>query len=217
MGLDIGIGVLAGLRDDDPDTAEWVRYELEAINRVLASNGLPPHVEPERLPPLPDLPGLSGWPYTWLPYLRRAVAYALRCPEGFRVFRENEDPTEDEMYDCMLATSESHIICHSDFEGYYVPIDFPEPLFDDLPNGDPGRLAGGSLGSSQGGLQELVKTAPLLDIPLSAEGQLSDQELAAIADPSPDSHPHWIARQAWLGLYGAFRQSIEFRTAIRFG
>jgi hypothetical protein len=62
------------------------------------------------------------------------------CPDG-------ENPAQDKAIDDQSSMLSSHLPCHSDCEGYYVPIDFGEPLF-----ADEDAFAGaGMLGSSQGG------------------------------------------------------------------
>ena len=64
MGLVVSVGRLADLRAHDPEGAEMLAEEPRAVNRVLASNGLPPHTDPEALPPVADRvpPGRSLWP-----------------------------------------------------------------------------------------------------------------------------------------------------------
>lgn len=105
-----------------------------------------------------------------------------------------------------------HLICHSDSEGFYVPIDFPEPLYDE----EEGRIPGGGiLGSSQRALQETIQAAPLIGIPLE-DGHLSDEAAKCIAEEADQSHPYWIERQVWLTMYESFRQSVEYKCAVIF-
>jgi hypothetical protein len=104
---------------------------------------------------------------------------------------------------------DSHIICHSDVEGFYVPIDFRDPIYDD-------RIWGEWLGSSQRALAELVLAAPLLGIPLR-KGRLSDKAARLIAEEEDDAHPCWRERRVWLKFFEAARLSVEYGTAISFG
>jgi len=106
----------------------------------------------------------------------------------------------------------SHFICHSGCEGFYVPIDFPEPLYDDLD----GDLPGGILGSSQQALKEIMLAAPLLGIPLRGK-KLSDKAAKDIANEPDGSHPYWIERKVWLTMFEAFRHSVEYKCAVIFG
>jgi hypothetical protein len=85
-----------------------------------------------------------------------------------------------------------------------------------LADGDPECIEGGILGSSQGGLRELLLAAPRLDIPLVG-GRLTDEDAAAVCREAEGAHPHWVARQAWLYMHERLRQSIEYGSAAVFG
>jgi hypothetical protein len=212
MGLAVCIGALADLLENDPEGADWLRKDFEVVNRVLADHGLPAHVEPEIPPTLDDRSGLGSFPYSWLHYLRRAVAFARQAPGEFCPVKEGDNPADDERIDRELSVYlASHFICHSDCEGFYVPIDFPEPLYDD----DRDELVGGVLGSSQRAMQELIQAAPLLSIPLP-NGQLSDEVASAIAEEREGASPYWIERQVWLSMFEAFRLSIKTKCAVMF-
>lgn len=212
MGLAISVGQLADLTEHDEEGADWFREQLGEINRVLRANRLPEHVEPEVLPRLDDRSAEGSFGYSWLHYLRRAVAYSRKAPEQFRPVAAGEKPTEDPLVDDELFVDmSSHVICHSDCEGYYVPVDFPEPLYDN----SGGKLAGGILGSSRPALMELVGAAELLDIHLAGDA-LSDDEADRINAEEDGAHPLWIERKCWLTLYEALRLSLEHRTAVVF-
>jgi hypothetical protein len=210
MGLGIGVGSLAYLIDiGDLESADYLRADFAQINLVLAENELPPHHEPESLPTISSRspPGQLG--YSFLPFFVRAIAYARQAPEEFTPVGE-EDPAEDRLLDRELSVEmDSHIICHSECEGYYVPVDFPDPICDD-------RVLGGWLGSSQGALAELVLAAPLLAIPLR-KGKLSDKAARVLAEEDEGAHPCWRERRVWLKFFEAARNSIAFGTAISFG
>ncbi len=213
MGVSLSVGYLAWLNkeDADPEATTWLRESLVHVNRVLRANGLPEHVEPEELPKLSDR-GLLGFPYSWLHYLRRAVAYARQAPAEFGPLPAGQQASEDDRIDRELSVfMDSHLICHSDCEGFYVPIDFPEPLYDD---GD--GLAGGILGSSQRALAEVILAAPLLEIELKGE-RPTNLVVDSIQKEDDDAHPLWVERKVWLAMYEKFRLSIEHKTAVVFG
>jgi hypothetical protein len=225
MGLSISVGLLAFVREHDPEAFEPLREAFKEVNRVLAAHGLPPHIEPEFLPSISKRPELlfdrwmrrgmwlSGMPYAWLHYLRRAVAFARQAPKDFCPVQDGEDPSQDERIDRELfVMMDSHVICHSDGGGFYVPIDFPEPLYDDRDDG----VEGGIIGSSQRALQELVQAAPLLGIPVR-DGVLSDDDAKVIIQEKEGHHPFWIERYAWLYFFDRLRASILLRSAVVFG
>src|SRR5262245_11553478 len=210
MSLAINVGVLACGPDADPEAVKYDRKNFRHINRMLAANGLPLHKEPETLPPFRYRGQPISFPYAWTPYLLRAVAYALRAPDQFRPVRKGEEPAKDKRLDDELYTfAESHLICHSQSEGYFVPIDFPDVLCDKRKGGLTGRI----LGSSQRALEELVRTAPLLGIPLKRR-KLSDKSARVIAKELDGSHPCWIERKVWLSMFEAFRDSVEHKCAV---
>lgn len=216
MGLSISTGTLSFLRSEDPDGCESFRRQLDEVNRLLRSNGLPEHHEPAILPRLQSRFTHIGQPYSWLHYLRRAVAHAMEGCTQLEPLGAEEDPIADPLYDSVLFSFASHLVCHSDCEGFYVPVDFLEPLYDDLPSGDEHCILGGILGSSQGAMRELIHVAPLLDIPVE-KGKLSDQQFARIENECTERSPFWIERLVWLKFFEQARLSIEYRTAISFG
>ena len=74
MGLALCVGVPSEIRDNDPEYVAYFEEQVEAINGVLESFGLPPHHEPfdvedERTFDC-DMVGFSG-----LHYLRRLAAH----------------------------------------------------------------------------------------------------------------------------------------------
>jgi hypothetical protein len=211
MGLSISVGYLAWLKkhDIDEEGVSWLRRNLVHVNRLLRANDLPEHIEPEELPELVDR-GLSGFPYSWLHYLRRAVAYARQAPAEFGPLPKGQEASEDDRIDRELSVfMDSHLICHSDCGGFYVPIDFPEPLYDS------DGLVGGILGSSQRALAEVLLAAPLLGIELE-NGKPMKTDVDTIREED-NAHPLWIERQVWLAMYEKFRLSIEHKTAVVFG
>ncbi|MGC4046636.1 MAG: hypothetical protein QM758_22825 [Armatimonas sp.] len=205
MGLSINVGMLANWLNSkyaDEEGIEWMRKQLVRINRALVEAGLPEHHEPESLPEWRGRARLTSFSYSSIHYLRRAVAYARHDPQGFKPLPEGKSPNKDPLIDDELSVYiDSHFICHSDSEGFYVPIDFAEIIYEDV-------LPGVMLGSSQRALAEVNLAAPLLGITLT-DGKLSDEESSKIAQDSEHEKPLWIERQVWLTMHEAFRRSIE--------
>jgi hypothetical protein len=209
VGLSITVGIIAYLAEDDPECAdrEWPDFDL--INDILREHGLPEHEEPRSLPILGDRAGLTGFPYSFLHYLRRFYARRIAHPNQMPPpMIEGEDPTDDPVVDD-VGSLDHLLLWHSDCEGYYIPIDFPEILGDD-------RITGAMVGSSVRLLDELILVAEPLGIVLH-DRQLNDADAKAIAEEDEVGNPYWIERQVWLTLFEAARLSIEHRAAIHFG
>jgi hypothetical protein len=212
MGLAVGVGDLADLLAHDEDGAAWVRKSLKKVNALLAKNKLPAHDEPDTLPPLRSRAAIQGYPYSFLHHLRRFAAHAKAKPKWKpKPFPESADPADDPVIADEQAMLDSHLLCHSDCEGFYVPVDFPDPLFSTSKIKVPGAM----LGSSQGLMRELIAVAPYLGITLK-NGVLSDAEAKRINKAVKQEVPFWIEQCVWLSLFEAARLSIEHRTAICF-
>jgi len=211
MGLAVEVGMLAYLLENDPEGADWLRESFESVNELMADNKLPPHHEPERLSPLKNRASILSYPYSFLHYLRRVAAHVAEKPGwAAKPFPESSDPAADPLVDKHSAYLESHLMCHSDCEGYYLPIQFKKVLFD-----DEDRIPGGMLGSSFELQRELIAVAPALGIRLE-NGQLSDEVADRLNVEIEAESPLWIEKAVWLSLFEAARLSIEHKTAICF-
>jgi hypothetical protein len=213
MGLAVEVGLLAYLLEDDEEGAEWVRESLADANAVLAELNMPTHSEPEYLPPMDDRSIMSSFPYSFLHHLRRAYArwrqnpgaLATACPE-------DENPASDPAIDEESNAFDSHLLCHSDAEGFYFPIDFSEVIIDE---NDQDRILGGLLGSSYRLHEELIALAPCLGI--SSTEDLSDDAVNDIRAAVVAESELWIEKGVWLTLFEACRLSKLYGTAISFG
>jgi hypothetical protein len=211
MGLGVGVGLLADLNVHDTEGAAWLRESLNRVNGVLEKHGLPPHIEPETLPELNDRACIAGYPYSFLHHLRRFAAHAAQKPNWTpNPFSQSDNPAYDPVVANEFSKARGHLLCHSDCDGYYFPIDFAEPLF-----ADGARVEGGMLGSSYGLMRELVALAPFLGIKLSG-GTLEDAEANRINGIIQAQGTFWIELAVWISLFEAARLSIEYRTAICF-
>ncbi|MFZ6873800.1 hypothetical protein ACO0LF_17230 [Undibacterium sp. Di27W] len=213
MGLGISVGVLSGRDNHDADRDEGLDPGWAAINEVLNAAGLPAHVEPRSLPQLDSRSELDGFPYSYIHYLRRAYAHRRADPAWLATsLPKGEDPSQDEVLQAEYDYMSSHLICHSDAEGYYVPVDFEEVLFADNENTG---LPGGMLGSSYRLMEELVLVAPALGIQLS-NGQLSDTEAARICAEAMQETTCYRELESWILLFECARLSLAHKTAIVF-
>jgi hypothetical protein len=152
-----------------------------------------------------------GFSYSFLHYLRRVAAYVSEYPNWkAQPFPDDEDPADDPLVD-KYSTEYNHLISHSDCDGYYLPIEFEEVLFDFS-----SRVPGGMIGSSFRLREELIAMAPALGIILNKTGDLNDDEAARI-DTETEGAPLRREKMVWLALYEASRLSIQYKAAIYFG
>ena len=212
MGLAIETGFLADMLANDPEGVEWFEAELAVVNRVLKSERLPVHVEPRGPAPARSRAAVTSFPYSTLHHLRRAYAHRVRDPSWVATpFPADENPAADAEVEAQTEQFTSHLLCHSDSEGFYLPIDFPDVVF----SSEDDDIAGGMLGSSQRLVAELRLVAPALGIAL-VDGELSDAEAARVNALAVDDGPMWHEYAAWIALFEAARASIEYGTAIVF-
>jgi hypothetical protein len=211
MGLAIYVGALAQFKTTDAAAYEWHKVQLGIVNTVLAEKHITQHFEPEILPAMDSRDGFGGFPYSFIHYLRRIYAHKQLDPNWTPVeIADGQDPADDPAISHELAVQvSSHLICHSDADGYYVPVEFAKPLIDD-------RLCGGMLGSSQALMRELIKIAPALGISLTDHGELTDAEAQRIDEAADEEAPWEKELVAWLSLFEAARLSIRHKTAIVF-
>ncbi|GAB2506186.1 hypothetical protein GCM10027167_03110 [Nocardia heshunensis] len=185
--------------------------DLDVINKLLIDNGLPAHVEPQAYGAAVTRAHMSSFPYSMVHYLRRAYAHALTNPgQPVTPLPDSEHASEDPLVEEVTYDFESHLICHSDCEGYYVPVDFEHVIPEDEEN----RLPGGILGSSVRLMSELVYVAPYLGIML-VDDQLPDTEATALHE-AEDDHPLSRERLVWLTLFENARVSLANNTLITF-
>jgi hypothetical protein len=209
MGLSISVGYLDDMERNDAEGAAWFKESLEQLNRALQEHDLKPHLEPERLEAVSSRSDCSGFPYSFLHYLRRVYAHVKRNPvwraEALEV---GQDPTEDCVLDEEMFMFDSHLLNHADHGGYYVPQVFEDVIYDDA-------VPGTMIGSSQQLLRELIQTAPALGIVLQ-NGELSDSEAARINQVGETDTGLHRENIVWIALYEAARLSIKHNTLIVF-
>lgn len=212
MGLSILVGPLAQALMDDSEAADHVRGDFAAINDLLRDNRIPMHSEPEELPPIMSRCAIDAFPYSFLHNLRRVYANLEVNPRWKPSGAgESFDPSTDRVTQKQTMQLVSHLLCHSDAEGYYIPIDFKDVLGDET-----GRIPGGIVCSSYQLREELIRIAPALTIRLDGQ-TLSNAEADKINVAAESANDDlWIERLVWLALFEAARLSIEHKAAICF-
>ena len=212
MGLGLSTDFLADMLENDAEGAGWIRKQVEVINSFLVENGLPAHSEPEKRGTSRPRAHCSGFPCSFLHYLRRAFAHVRERPGvPLEPVVEGADPAADPIVDDAMTMMDSHLLCHSDCEGFYVPVEFDDVIFDTQDRGLPGFM----LGSSQRLLAELVEVAPAIGVALG-NGTLSDRVAAQLAEEEDETAPFWRERLVWLALYENARISIANKSLLVF-
>jgi hypothetical protein len=204
MGLAIGVGVLGDFMVHDEEGAEWLRKRIRRMNEVLVENGLAEHNEPSEYLGF-SRRSVTSYPYSFLHYLRRAYACVVEGKE-LRV-GEMTDADSDFVQDVAITGMDSHLLSHSDAEGFYVPQSFHYPICDD-------RVPGSFLCSLPKLIEELERVAPTLGIHLE-NGRLlpaEEDELARVEDADP------IFREkiVWFSLYEAAHICMKHGTLLVF-
>ncbi|OPZ87902.1 MAG: hypothetical protein BWY75_01759 [bacterium ADurb.Bin425] len=209
MGLSVCVGVLPYLLEHEPEMAADFSNELEIINHYLVSCALPSHIEPTEPVPGSSRAVYTQFPYSFLHHLRRVYAHVRTDSTWIATpVNDSEDPTQDPLVVDLSLEFDSHLLVHSDCEGYYLPIEFPEPLFvgDEL-------TGGGMVGSSFGLMSELVQVSGSLGVVLDSS-ILSNEEASRLQKSIDSQEPLYIELMVWFCLYEAARLSLQYRTAI---
>jgi len=178
MSLTLGTGDLARFLAEpnlDPEEIEEFKQVYADLDRFLKGRGLPGHIEPETLPPLKSHCKVGNFSYRSLHQLRRARVYQHKNLAFVAAGDDQRDPVLTAEYDSPTFTS--HLVHFSDCEGFYVPLDFEEPLYAN----DDEDVLGGAVGSSPRVRTELVAVAPLLEIPLT-DGRLASGMAAELGN-----------------------------------
>ncbi|WP_285710425.1 hypothetical protein [Microtetraspora sp. NBRC 16547] len=166
---------------------------------------------PESTPPFMRS-HVDSFPYGYLHYLRRVFALVKREEPVTPISSQEELSRDDYKVKDETLDLYSHLLCHSDCDGYYVPVDFCDPLF--LPD-DAGISGGGMVGSSHRLLAELRECAPVIGIQLEKDGSLSDAEASRVFT-LPEDAPFTIESVVWLALHETCRASIATGCAVIF-
>jgi len=204
MGLAISVGNPCVGYDEEGE--EYFRREFASLSNAIAAKGVT-WSEPESLPPAGSMrPHVLSFPYSYLHYLRRAYALVFKGRPVTPVTSVEEMARDDHHVEGVASNLTSHLLCHDDNQGYYVPARFNDPVFI---RGDLGFV-----GSSHELLRELLVVAPAIGITLQPDGTLDDATAEALLEN--DGDPYAIEQTAWLTLHEACRASIEHGNAIVF-
>jgi len=214
MGLTITSGILADFIDNEPEGYQAYKVIFDNINTILKANHITPHLEPDVLDTKPLYSG--GFPYAFLHILRRFAAHVWEnkdqdndnwVPSPFLI---DDAPGEDPILETHYSYMSSHLLTHSDSEGFYIPVKLPEVLFDT----DASPVPGAMLGSSYNLLSELKSLTKHLGIILNEEDIISN--LPEINQEIQDEGDFWVEKLMCATLLDAAKFSITNNTAIVF-
>ncbi|MEU9760153.1 hypothetical protein ACFYYY_15295 [Streptomyces sp. NPDC001834] len=214
MGLSISVGLLYDQARHDAEGLDHHRHAFARLSQALMAEGISWH-EPELTDPPRTHTFSGGFPYGYLTQLRRILVLTnLGEPvtAALAVSRHQYDLDCEKVRDETLMFA-SHLLCHSDNSGYYVPVDFGDPLF--LPA--EAKVEGaGMVGSTRRLLAELSGIASSIGIDLDDEGVPSGSgESGPAVGPAADG-PFEAERFAWYQLYRACLASVVGGHAIVF-
>lgn len=245
MGLAITVGLLADLARTDAEAADQMRHQFSILAREMAAAGLAPHREPEDC----EVWSAEGYGYTGLHALREVaglVWQGLPIPADHLLTGE-ATPNAEVLFETAAAACAperrqsifarllgekpptrpplppfAHLMLHSDAQGFYVPVDFAQPLIP-LPY-PPGTEPLWPLGSVQRLAAELEPLARALHLPDALPDALPDpDELLETwlegPPPGPVTAP-WqaqpIATHALILLRRACDRAVRTGAAIAF-
>jgi hypothetical protein len=207
MGLAVTVGnPCTGL---DAEGEAHYRDEFAWLSAALAAEGVA-WSAPDAPPPPDAMRRHEGsFPHSFLHYLRRVYALQSEGRPVTPVSGVDEMHEADALVMDLTSLFGSHLLCHADGDGYYVPADLPGPLLVERPGG-----GGEMVGSSAGLLAELVEVAPAIGVRLDPGDALGDAEAARLTRTAGD--PFEIEQVVWLALHEACRASVATGHAVVF-
>lgn len=213
MGLIVYVGYLAEMAIFDSEAYEDEKKNISLINELLEKKDLPQINEPEDLyPMIYPFQAVNSFPYGYLSKLCCFAAYSF-YEKGWNPTpaKENWRDIEDSFWERFYPQWEkSHLINHSDCEGYYLPIQFTKVII----NYGKYKILAPPLGSSYKLLDELRELAPNLGIKLNNGSLPTIEELNHLIDKNDD--PFLGEKIAWIALFQCAELSIKHKALIRF-
>lgn len=235
----MGLTILVGLLAQQKDELEHLSLIFKNLNSILLQNALLPHNEPMRLSEK-DRFEAQMMGYGGLHYVRRlashlAIHNALPPPTTDYQIADSDDPAIEALFarlekngfrstrhgllsGIMAHNSEmfAHLMLHSDTQGFYIPQDFEDVVFDE--NEPQLEGLGGMVGSTFHLLRECEILAKKIGLPV--EMHHDSEELWEFSDCPASSGPLWqvygIESFGLARLMEACRVSIRSGAAIAF-
>jgi hypothetical protein len=222
MSVVITVGWLDEMRRFNEEGFADYRAFFQDVSAMLAKRNLA-FVEPENL-------GGRGWGWQVFPpngiaYLQRLAVYLWQKEEWPAPGTEDMgNPLEDEeidleLEDCYIEETEpnskgqrfNHLVCHPCREGFWLPVDFDEIIFEEIQGGRE------QFGSSIRLEREVMEIVRLLELPLDLDPrkrEVEDRTRFASRDSEVPWQRYGIEAYSCLLLYHAARASRELGAAI---
>lgn len=236
MGLDICLDTLKSYliyfsEEDIPDFPDEYEDQVRSYNRLIDIIKNQVHQQTgthivfnELAAPNPqditdiDTLDIQLGSYTEIHHLKRYAAYIQEYsappPEPFKARYAINDPVLENVIEQEKALF-PHLIDHSDSDGFYIPVDFPDPLW--IPSEDIGRKEDSdfmdmiSIGSSFQLKEELLKINEFLQVDSSEVINNFDIYFETI------QKDRWYTEKwCWSVLYYMAHNSIEHKLSIIF-
>ncbi len=226
MGLDLEVGILSDLRDNDAEGYGYYKSLFEKLEQFLSESGHSGFREPEQC----DVWSCDMYGYSGLHYLRRvALSIDLRgkmpTPGTDELIRGTEynflceeyrqKPSRlKRLWGFGTARTFSHLLYHSDCEGFYIPLDLASVLFPP----DALQIPGCMIGSVQQLQRECGKLSAMLEIPSDLDPE--SEEVLTAPDYQGQSGLRWrqygVESFTCIRLLKACSESLRSGAAIVF-
>ena len=231
MGLALITGILSDLKSEDVEGYEYFKDQFDGIQGILRQNG----IQTDYTEPV-DLDKKLIWDcqmygYGGLHYLRRLAAHIWDGKKNIEPGNEeaSEDKVMEKYCDQSMAEESSfnsllskmgikskklnfdHLMFHSDAEGFYIPVEFDDVIFDDA-------IAGGMIGSTYKLKSELEVLIDWLGLDLTID--TDSEEFWALPEEQNRNEIKWknfgVESYSCINLYLACKESIKNKCAITF-
>jgi hypothetical protein len=184
--------------------------EFANINIILSKNNLPCHIELEIKSKQETWWPEINCPYSAIHQLKYVAAKFIEDPFW------NPDLLSAKKYKIPVNLNKkiyeeksSQLICHSDFDGFYVPIDFDNAIYD--------RETNEWLGSSFGLRRELDKLAQNLNFSLHISNNVTTEQMFSLLEEKLKNDPFKIHKKILFCLYYIADFSIKWGSVIFLG
>jgi hypothetical protein len=235
MALSLETGILSDLKSEDVEGYNYFKDQFDKLYEVLKTHEIKSDFkEPEDLDQ-EEVWSCQMYGYSGLHYLRILAAHIWDEKKVIKPGNEESDEDEAvEKYSEYFLKEESsidvlfskiginrnkrklkfdHLLIHSDAEGFYIPVDFDEVIFND-------EIAGGMVGSTFKLKAELEVLAEWLELDFTLDIDSEEFWLLPEQQNKNKNKEKWknfgIESHSCMNLLRACEESIKNKCAITF-